>query len=135
MMLRLSTWLWLGLVAIVGCATYQIKFQVTQLEDELVHVNHAIDADRDQLRVLNTEWSYLNQPGRLDQLRKRYLTLDTVKRDKIGTIDAIPFRAGGEGDAPLAGPAPQPSPAGPKPAPIALPGGAALASAKGQAPK
>jgi len=100
MMLRLSTWLWLAVVGAVGYGMFQVKYEVMQVEDELGRVNRAIDADRDQLRVLNAEWSFVNQPARLDQLRQRFLAnLRPITRLELGSLDQVPFRAG-EGPAP-----------------------------------
>ena len=120
--LRPSTLLWLAIITAVGYGMFQEKYRVMQLEDQLARVNHAIDADRDELRVLGAEWSFLNQPKRLDQLRQRYLTLVPVQRAQLGTLDQVPFRPGEQGIAPEAQPQRPPSP------PVALPGGAALAS-------
>lgn len=107
-MMRLSTWLWLGLVALVGYIMFQVKYEVGQLEDALVRVNRSIDADRDALRVLSAEWSYLNQPARLEQLRQRYLTLTPIGRAQLGSLDQVPFRAAEPGAPPPAAPASRP---------------------------
>jgi cell division protein FtsL len=125
-MFRLATWGWLGLVGLAGFATYEVKYQVARVDDELGRVNRAIDADRDQLRVLSAEWSYLTQPARLDQLRQRHLTLVPVTRAQLGSLDQIPFRAGESGIASAAPSSPSASVAPPVP----LPGGAKLVSAK-----
>ena len=121
--LRPSTLLWLAVIGAVGYGMFQVKYRVMQLEDELARVNRSIDADRDELRVLGAEWSYLNQPQRLDQLRQRYLRLVPVQRAQLGNLDQIPFRPGEQGVAPEAAPSRPQSP------PVALPGGAALVSA------
>jgi len=108
MMLRLSTWLWLAVVGAVGYGMFQVKYEVMQVEDELGRVNRAIDTDRDQLRVLNAEWAFVNQPARLDQLRQRFLTnLRPITRLELGSLDQVPFRPG-EGQSPAPGAAPQP---------------------------
>lgn len=125
---RLATWGWLAVVGIAGFATYEVKYQVAQVDDELGRVNRAIDADRDQLRVLSAEWSYLTQPARLDQLRQRHLTLVPVGRAQLGSLDQIPFRPAEAGAPAVAGATPAPAP---QTAPtVRLPGGANLVSAK-----
>ena len=129
-MFRLATWGWLGLVGLAGFATYEVKYQVARVDDDLGRVNRAIDADRDQLRVLSAEWSYLTQPGRLDQLRQRHLTLVPVTRAQLGSLDQIPFRAGEGGAATVASASPPPLAR-----PVPLPGGAKLVSAKPGAPR
>jgi hypothetical protein len=103
MMLRLSTWLWLAVVGAVGYGMFQVKYEVMLLEDELGRVNRGIDADRDQLRVLNAEWSFLNQPARLDQLRQRFLALKPITRTELGSLDQVPFRAATDQGAPAPG--------------------------------
>ena len=120
--LRPSTLLWLAVIAAVGYGMFQVKYRVMQLEDQLARVNRSIDADRDALRVLGAEWSYLNQPQRLDQLRQRYLTLVPIQRRQLGSLDQVPFHPGEQGVAPEAA-APRPPASA-----VALPGGASLAS-------
>lgn len=127
-MFRLATWGWLAVVGIAGFATYEVKYQVAQVDDQLGRVNRSIDADRDQLRVLNAEWSYLTQPARLDQLRQRHLTLVPVGRAQLGSLDQIPFRAGEASGPAVANSAPTPAAASHPP--VRLPGGANLVSDK-----
>lgn len=129
-MFRLATWGWLSVVGLAGFATYEVKYQVAHVDDELGRVNRAIDTDRDQLRVLSAEWSYLTQPARLDQLRQRHLALVPVTRAQLGSLDQIPFRSG-EAGAPAVASAPAaPSPSASSRQPVQLPGGANLVSAK-----
>jgi hypothetical protein len=123
--LRLSTWLWLSLIAAVGSGMFLVKYQVARLDDELGRVNRSIDADRDQIRVLGAEWSYLTQLPRLDQLRQRYLTLAPVTRAQLGSLDQVPFRPGE-----AAAPALAAQSTAPRRPSVALPGGADLVSAK-----
>ena len=126
---RLATWGWLAVVGLAGFATFELKYQVAQVDDELGHVNRLIDADRDQIRVLSAEWSYLTQPARLDQLRQRHLALVPVTRAQLGSLDQIPFRSG-ETVGPTAASAPSPTPPSPSHSAVRLPGGANLASTK-----
>ena len=129
-MFRLATWGWLSVVGLAGFATYELKYQVARVDDELGRVNRSIDSDRDQLRVLSAEWSYLTQPARLDQLRQRHLTLVPVTRAQLGSLDQIPFRTG-EGPAPALASAPASSaPTASARPPVRLPGGANLVSDK-----
>jgi hypothetical protein len=92
-MMRFSTLLWALLVGVSGYAMFQVKYEVAQLEDELSHVNHRIAADQEQIRVLDAEWSFLNQPQRLEQEAKRFLTLGPITPQQIGHIDQLPRRS------------------------------------------
>ena len=126
---RLATWGWLAVVGVAGFATFEVKYQVAQVDDELGRVNRQIDADRDQLRVLSAEWSYLTQLSRLDQLRQRHLTLVPVTRAQLGSLDQIPFRST-ETVSPAVSATPSSTPSTPIRPSVRLPGGANLVSIK-----
>lgn len=92
-MMRLSTLLWALLVGVSGYVMFQVKYEVVQLEDELAHLDHRIDAGREQIRVLDAEWSFLNQPARLEQLAKRFLDLQPISAEQIGHLSQLPRRS------------------------------------------
>jgi len=129
-MFRLATWGWLAVVGVAGFATFEVKYQVAQVDDELGRVNRQIDTDRDQLRVLSAEWSYLTQLSRLDQLRQRHLTLMPVTRAQLGSLDQIPFRSTEAVSPAVAGATPLPAPSTPIRPSVRLPGGTNLVSVK-----
>ncbi|MBT7943062.1 MAG: energy transducer TonB, partial [Alphaproteobacteria bacterium] len=52
---------------------FVVKYQVQDLEGELVAYNRSITDDRQAIHVLKAEWSHLNQPARLRDLAERYL--------------------------------------------------------------
>jgi hypothetical protein len=66
---------------------------VMKLEDELASVNRQIVTSRESTRVLGAEWSFLNQPDRLDRLAKRYLSLKPIATAQIGSLDTLPRRS------------------------------------------
>jgi hypothetical protein len=74
--MRRSTLLWtfLGIVVVVGL--FVVKHRVQDLEDRLHALNAEIITDRDAVQVMQAEWSYLNQPARLEALSKRLLGMD-----------------------------------------------------------
>ena len=92
-MIRLGTALWLLLVAASGYAMFEIKYAVMKLEDEVTRINRQIVASRESTRVLGAEWSFLNQPDRLDRLAKRYLSLRPIATAQLGAIDTLPRRS------------------------------------------
>jgi cell division protein FtsL len=125
-MIRPGTVLWLLLVITVGYAMFQVKYEVMQQEDALARINREIADTRDQIRVLDAEWSYLSQPNRLKRLASRYLDLSPINAAQIVELSAIPERTTAQpavaaNAAPAAAPLPQtmPSPAAaPRIAPI-----------------
>ena len=128
-MFRLATWGWLAVVGVAGFATFEVKYQVAQVDDDLGRVNRQIDTDRDQLRVLSAEWSYLTQLSRLDQLRQRHLALVPVTRAQLGSLDQIPFRST-ETVSPAVSATPSSTLSTPIRPSVRLPGGANLVSIK-----
>lgn len=92
-MIRLGTLLWALLVGVSGYAMFQVKYQVVQLEDELARLNRLIGADREQIRVLDAEWSFLNQPARLAELARRHLVLSPISPAQISRLDQLPWRS------------------------------------------
>ncbi len=85
-------------------ALFGISFEVSALEERLTAVNHEIKRDRDAIHVLRAEWSYLNQPDRLDGLTRRYLDLQPLDGNQLVEFAAVPSRA-----APESAPFPPPS--------------------------
>jgi hypothetical protein len=112
-MIRPGTVLWLLVVITVGYAMFQVKYEVMQQEDALARINREIADTRDQIRVLDAEWSYLSQPNRLKRLASRYLDLFPISAAQIVELSAIPERPTAQptpaanGATPAAAPPPQ----------------------------
>ncbi|HCP00929.1 MAG TPA: hypothetical protein DIT35_05500 [Rhodospirillaceae bacterium] len=78
------------LAAAAGGALFQIAFEVSELDDELAQLNRDIRAHRDTIHVLRAEWSFLNQPDRLEELTRRHLDLLPVSGAQIAGGGAVP---------------------------------------------
>jgi cell division protein FtsL len=103
MILRPGTIVWLVLVVGVGYAMFQVKYEVMRQENALASLNKQIAQNREQLRVLNAEWSYLTRPDRLERLAARYLNLGPIRAAQIVAPTDVPERPNATG--PLAAPA------------------------------
>ncbi len=64
-MTRFGAVFWLVLVLAAVFTTFKVKYAVQNLEDELNRVRKQTIAERQEIRVLTAEWTYLNQPERL----------------------------------------------------------------------
>jgi cell division protein FtsL len=137
-MIRFASLLWLALVAVTGFATFKVKYTVQDIEDELNKVRRQTVAEQQEIHVLRAEWTALNQPERLADLNRRFLSLASVAPKQLqGKIEDIPLRLVPEPAAPViaAAPAPErptamssiPAEAQPEPAP-AIPVAAARAA-------
>ena len=70
-MKRPATLILFALAVVAGGVLFSISFEVSALEERLTVLNKQITQDRDSMHVLQAEWSYLNQPERLDAIARR----------------------------------------------------------------
>lgn len=111
-MIRPTTVLWMGLAGAVGFGLFQLKHEVQALEDEMFRLNRSIVAEQQAIHVLKAEWSYINQPQRLQALAARHLDLQPMKPGQLGGLADLPMR--GEETAFAKAPAKPPQSAGKK---------------------
>jgi hypothetical protein len=85
-----------GAIAVIiasAVGLYQVKYQVQDMERTLAGLKRDIVRDRAAIQVLEAEWSYLNQPDRLQDLADRYLELAPVTPSQMAAIESLPPRA------------------------------------------
>jgi hypothetical protein len=82
-MIRPTTIAWLALATVIVMGLFHVKYQVQALEDEIVRVNRQIVGEQEAIHVLQAEWSYVNQPRRLEALSSRHLDLQPLKPAQI----------------------------------------------------
>ena len=101
-MIRIGTFVWLAVLTMIGVGLYQVELGVLEKESELRQINRQIEANREASRVLEAEWSYLNDPTRLADLARRYTDLAPVTPTQISGFaqllprlpDTPPFNRG-----------------------------------------
>jgi cell division protein FtsL len=92
-MIRLGTVFWVGLVALLGFVTFAVTYSVQGLEADLLRVKKQTVVEQREMRVLDAEWTYLTQPGRLEELNQRFLSLSPILPQQLSrTIADIPRR-------------------------------------------
>jgi hypothetical protein len=91
-MIRPTTLLWMGLAGAVGFGLFQLKHEVQALEDEMFRLNRSIVAEQQAIHVLKAEWSYINQPQRLQAMAARHLDLQVMKPSQLGSLADLPMR-------------------------------------------
>lgn len=105
-MIRATTMLWLAMAAVMGAGLFYLKYDVQEMERALAKLNGEIAKNERAVHVLTGEWSYLNQPDRLDDLSRRYLGLAPLARARIMRLTDLPLHFGAAGPRqPTAGPA------------------------------
>ncbi len=78
------------LIALV-VSLFQLKHQVVILEKKLYQNQLMITKEKEALKVLKAEWSYLSNPKRIESLAESFLNLEIVNIKQIGDIEKIPF--------------------------------------------
>jgi len=90
---RFGSVFWLVLVVVAGFATFKAKYAIQDLEDQLTKVRKQTIAAQSEIRILNAEWQYLNQPERLAELNKKFLNLTPIVPKQLQErVDDIPLR-------------------------------------------
>jgi hypothetical protein len=93
-MTRLGAVFWGGLVLVSGFVTFNVKYAVQGIDDELARVRRQTLAEQREIRVLTAEWAYLNQPERLAELNRSFLQLTPMTAKQMqARIDEIALRA------------------------------------------
>lgn len=104
--MRASWFLWGALAVCVVVSLFLLKYKVQALENELVARQEQVIRDRSAIRVLQAEWTYLNDPERLRRLSNEHLGFGPATAQNVADISALPIRAGAEVPAPVSQPVP-----------------------------
>lgn len=70
---RISNLLLLCVAAGFGTLLFWTSQSVQQAEDRLADIDRNVRQEQESIRVLDTEWDYLNRPQRLEELANEYL--------------------------------------------------------------
>ena len=89
-MIKSVTLLWLILAVAVSGALFRVSYRVQHLERHLIGINKQIAQEEESIRVLQAEWSYLNDPARLETLAHKHLDLRPTSPGQIVTLDQVP---------------------------------------------
>ena len=84
-MIRPATLLLVLLAVSLHLPLFTVKYQVQDMEDQLLGLNRSITDDRQAIHVLKAEWSYLNEPSRLKIQAERYLGMSAIDSRQVGT--------------------------------------------------
>lgn len=91
-MIRPATLGFLVVAGVAGGLLFQVSDGARALQDELSSLKQKIAAATDDMHVLRAEWSYLNQPARLEELSRRYLGLAPLSGAQVVELEMLPMR-------------------------------------------
>jgi cell division protein FtsL len=92
--MKLTAIMWAALAVVVGISLFMLKYEVQGLEDQLQATYAQIEKDKTAIRVLEAEWTYLNDPGRLRRLSAQYLGFTPPAASQVLTVSQLPFKNG-----------------------------------------
>lgn len=87
--MRKATIFWLSLAAVCGTLLFHTSQEVTDGRTALRNMERDLLREEESLRVLQAEWSYLNQPERLEKLAREYLELSPLNGKQFARISDI----------------------------------------------
>ncbi|PWC54290.1 hypothetical protein [Azospirillum sp. TSO22-1] len=88
-----SALVWLGLAGAAGAVLFQTSYTVQNREEQLATLNRKIIAEQEAIQILKAEWSYMNDPSRLETLARTHLSLrPTDARQFVASAEIIPMR-------------------------------------------
>lgn len=73
MLPRLSTLVWSTLFVGLSWALFHVKYTVVELENKHRQLRRHILTKSEELHVMNAEWTFLNNPERLQKLAQKHL--------------------------------------------------------------
>ena len=80
------------LLAMVGCV-FVIAQRMHQAQIEVQKLNREIAQEQDHLRVLQAEWTYLNNPERLEKLAMTLFNLHPMDSKQYVALSDMPTQA------------------------------------------
>ncbi len=91
-MINRGALVWMILAITAGTGLFLLKYEVRAMEEQLVQIKQQTLNNLESVHVLKAEWSYLNQPTRLEDLGRRLLSLEPVIAQQSVSITDIPMR-------------------------------------------
>lgn len=76
----------------IAFGNYHVKDAALRTAKHLAEVDAAIAEEDVALRTLDAEWSYLNEPSRLQELALRHLDLAQIKPSQVLAVAEMPER-------------------------------------------
>lgn len=91
-MIRLLNAIGAALLIVVSFGLYNGVYSAKAHERDLEALKIDIAKEAEAIRVLKAEWSYLNQPERLQELARKHLALAPTAASKIIVLASLPVR-------------------------------------------
>lgn len=100
-MIRLSTFIWLALAAVVVAGLFHLKYEVQDQERALRQIRNETAAVRLRTQALYAEWNKLNRPDRLRRLLAARARLTPVAGGQLREFSELPGNLNGDPQGPV----------------------------------
>ena len=90
-MFRSSIIVWVLIVSLTGVVMFLIKHEVQVLDARLDRLRQDILAHQESALILTAEWSYLNQPARIEALARKHVEYRPTETNQIVRIIDFSF--------------------------------------------
>ena len=90
-MIRRSIFFWAFIISLTGVSMFLIKHEVQILDAKLDQLHHDILTHQENILILTAEWSYLNQPGRIEGLARRHSNYRPTETKQIINIEDLSY--------------------------------------------
>ena len=80
------------LLVLATAYVYEIKFEATLRAARVAEMRGEVRRERDAIASLRAEWARLENPGRLDALARRHLTIRSPELSQFDPLDHLPPR-------------------------------------------
>lgn len=87
--MRKAALFWSLLAVVCGTVLFHTSQEVTDGRNALRRMDRELTREEESIRVLKAEWSYLNQPERLEKLAAQYLDLQPLQGRQFARISDI----------------------------------------------
>jgi hypothetical protein len=77
---------WVLIVSLTGVVMFLIKHEVQVLDARLDRLRQDILAHQESALILTAEWSYLNQPARIEALARKHVEYRPTETNQIVRI-------------------------------------------------
>lgn len=92
-MIRMLSAVGATMLVLVSFGLYNGVYAAKAHERELQTLTTEISKEGEAIRVLKAEWSYLNQPERLQALARKHLALGPTGPSQIVVLASLPLRS------------------------------------------
>ena len=89
-MIGRSIFFWAFIISLTGVSMFLIKHEVQILNAKLNQLHHDVLTHQENISILKAEWSYLNQPGRIEGLARRHSDYRPTETKQIINIKDLP---------------------------------------------